>query len=283
MPSRGELNAAEEADIKRDEFKLSLYQFIRAKRDGLLRRVVVPQEFIAFTGSLDAAVFLAQLLHWTPRGRRKDGYVFKTFEAWKLETGLSEHRVKKAAELLVELGVLDKPKKMMAASKNKNASATYHYRLKLQELWDAMMRHLEQPEQFEVERLEAQKLTRTQKSSSSITKDTSKNTIKKKSAEEEKSYKEPCIEVHEGSDMEDEEISLEKEENTWESEIFCDKTFDIERENRECSSARQTRFQRINRLPYDLRLAFAGVSSSDWDWTWEEQLQEVERELALSA
>src|SRR5690242_7707481 len=136
MAKRGELNTAEEVEMKRNEFRLALYQQIRSARNGLLPRLIVPHEFISFTGSLEAAVFLAQLLHWTPRARRKDGYVYKTFDAWKSETGLSEYRIKKAAELLVSLGVLYEPKKMMAASKNDNASATYHYRLKLQELWD---------------------------------------------------------------------------------------------------------------------------------------------------
>lgn len=285
MATRERLKSEEELKFELDEFRLDLFQQIRGARKKMYY-VLVPQEFIRYTGSLDAAMFLSQLLHWTGRARRKDGFVFKTFADWEAEIGLSEHRVKQAVKLLVSLGVMDMPIKKMAASKNKNASPTYHYRIRLQELWDSFQRYLDQPELFELERIEAVTNARTINFSSSITKDTSKTAVKKKyrkTAALEKKEEPPSFEDEVIFDDE-EQIIFEESEEISRPKIFRGETFeDVERETErrlmESRKAKQNHYERISRLRNDdLRWAFRGVPYSEWNSNWESDLCDAEEE-----
>ena len=40
-------------------------------------------------GGVKQAVFVSQLLYWTGKGKRADGFIWKTQEEWADETGLS--------------------------------------------------------------------------------------------------------------------------------------------------------------------------------------------------
>jgi len=276
MATRERIKTEEELKFEVDGFRLLLMDEIRHKR-GKVYRVIVPQEFIAYAGSMDAAIFLAQLLHWSPRAKRKDGLIFKTFDDWKAETGLSEHKVKQAVKLLVSLGVMDMPKKIMTASKDGNASPTYHYRLRLQELWDSFQRHLYEPEIFELERIAAIEKARTLKISSSITKDTSKKAVKEK-------YRKTATQQNPNELVSPDDAAhlLDEAVEKRQSQNFCGETFESEweRERHQRRKAQVKLRERIDKLPDRWRLVFNDVPFAKWNLCWEDELSAVEYELA---
>ena len=57
--------------------------------ESLGRPVAYYPSLAKVLGSIKAAVFLAQLMYWTPRGKKADGWVFKTAQEWEEETGLT--------------------------------------------------------------------------------------------------------------------------------------------------------------------------------------------------
>lgn len=84
----------------------------------------IPVQFIKYTGSFEAALFLSQLLWWSDKGSREDGFIFKTYAEWEEETTLSEYQVRKITRLLKnDYEVLET--KLLKA----NGVPTLHYRL----------------------------------------------------------------------------------------------------------------------------------------------------------
>lgn len=58
-------------------------------------------------GSVDAAIFLCQFLYWEGKQSDKDGWIYKTIEEIKKETGLSYYEQKRSRKILKELGILE--------------------------------------------------------------------------------------------------------------------------------------------------------------------------------
>ena len=85
--------------------------------------LTIPVEFIHYTGSIDAALFLSQLLYWTGKGKRTDGFIYKTYKEWKDEIYLGEYEIRKARRVLEQNGVLE------TKVKRANGNPTVHYRL----------------------------------------------------------------------------------------------------------------------------------------------------------
>lgn len=57
--------------------------------------------------SLPIGIVLSQLLYWQGKGANKDGWVYKTIEEMKTETGLTRHQQDRAIKKLVELGIIE--------------------------------------------------------------------------------------------------------------------------------------------------------------------------------
>jgi hypothetical protein len=72
-------------------------------------------------GGVKQAVFVSQLLYWTGKGKRADGFIWKTQEEWTDETGLSAYEQRTARKHLVKSGVLQE--------KLKSVPARLYYRL----------------------------------------------------------------------------------------------------------------------------------------------------------
>jgi len=94
-------------------------------------------------GSIKAAVFLAQLMYWTPRGKKADGWVFKTAEEWEADTGLTYEEQLGAKKILGEDG-----KNVIEIRYSRNEHTSY-YRVKrgvLDALWEASRENLDAQE-----------------------------------------------------------------------------------------------------------------------------------------
>ena len=114
------------AESNFDKFK----KLIKDVTKKPVQSVVIPLELIEYTGETQKAVFLARLLFLSDKGSKPNGYIWKSYPDWKKEIGLSESQVERIVKDFKKRDILE-AKKMMAASKNSNASNTWHYRLKM--------------------------------------------------------------------------------------------------------------------------------------------------------
>lgn len=99
--------------------------------------IVIPAEVLRYSEhDIDTAIVLSQLIYWADKGSSPDGYIYKTYPAWREETGLSEYRIKKAAKKLGMMGILH------TKNKRANGSPTVHYRLERNAFIDAFVKFL---------------------------------------------------------------------------------------------------------------------------------------------
>ena len=70
------------------------------------RAILYIKHFAEMTGSINAAILMSQLLYWYGKGSDK-GWVYKTIEDMKDETGLSKGQQAKAIEIWKKADVLE--------------------------------------------------------------------------------------------------------------------------------------------------------------------------------
>lgn len=58
------------------------------------------------TGSVNASLFLCQMLYWTARTHDEEGWIYKTQLEWEEEVGLSRYEQEYARKVLKKLGFL---------------------------------------------------------------------------------------------------------------------------------------------------------------------------------
>lgn len=103
---------------------------------GQQNTITIHKAFIAFMGDIEGALFLSQLIFWSDKGKREDGWIWKTYESWEAETGLSQYKVKKFAEFCTEAGFLE------TAVMKAQGSPTMHYRLDYEKCVEAIIKNL---------------------------------------------------------------------------------------------------------------------------------------------
>ena len=84
-----------------------------------------PRVYYNVTKDINMALMLNQLVFWSDKTKRTDGYFYKTYQEWEYEILLSQYQVKKASEKLTELGILHT--KILKA----NGAPTLHYKVDL--------------------------------------------------------------------------------------------------------------------------------------------------------
>jgi hypothetical protein len=90
--------------------------------------VAVPSELIHFIGDAGKAVLLSQLIYWSDKGGRKDGFVFKTYDEIYAETGIKEKTCSRYYKEFKEKGFFD------WKIKKANAFPTVHFKLDMVKL-----------------------------------------------------------------------------------------------------------------------------------------------------
>ena len=81
---------------------MSLAQIRKLSR----RSVAIQPLFVTFAGS-SAAIFMAQLLYWSGKGRDPQGWIYKTQDDWHIETGLKRSAQETSRRKLREFGILE--------------------------------------------------------------------------------------------------------------------------------------------------------------------------------
>lgn len=109
-----------------------------ATDDEKAKVIAVPWDLIHFVGDTKKGVLLAQLIYLSDRGKRKDGYIYKTYDEMTEATGLSEDQIRAYYKEFEQLGIFEK--KIIKA----NAFPTVHFKLdfgKIQESFQEFLRN----------------------------------------------------------------------------------------------------------------------------------------------
>lgn len=105
---------------------------IITKISGSENVVAVNSFFIEFMEGLEGGAFLSQIVYWSDRSTRNDGFFYKTNKDWKEELFLTPYSVKKYTDILVDKGFLE------AVLKKANGAPTYHYKLDMDKLIEVL-------------------------------------------------------------------------------------------------------------------------------------------------
>ena len=97
------------------------------------KKVTIPRSFMRLTGDIETAAFLSQLIYWSDKGKRQDGWIYKSDKEWKEELFISRYAIRKARKKLKDMGILE------TRIKRANGSPTVHYKLNGKELFAALM------------------------------------------------------------------------------------------------------------------------------------------------
>lgn len=108
--------------MSNDSFQQQIFGMIQSL-SGEKNLLAIPREIIRFTGDLESGVFLAQLIYWTDKGSRKDGFIYKTLKEWQDEIFISEYSLRKIRKNLEGMGILE------TKVKKANGNPTLHYRI----------------------------------------------------------------------------------------------------------------------------------------------------------
>ena len=96
--------------------------------------LTIPRVYADFMGSVEGGLFLNQLIFWSDKGKRADGYIWKKRTEWSEETMLTDYAIRKHTSRLVCDGYLE------TTVKRAMGAPTVHYRLHLLELAEAIVR-----------------------------------------------------------------------------------------------------------------------------------------------
>ena len=107
-----------------------------ATYSGNERHITIPKIYLELTNDYPTAALLNQMIFWSDKTKRRDGFFYKTYKEWEEETFLSEYQVRRASKVLKELGFLE------TKLKKANGSPTLHYKLDMDALSESIVKKL---------------------------------------------------------------------------------------------------------------------------------------------
>ena len=136
---------------------------ILRKMSGQDSVITIPKIYIDFTGDLTTAAILNQLVFYSDKGKRSDGFFYKSYKEWEEETGLTKRQVSYSIGKIKDLGLVE------TKLKKANGSPTIHYKLDYDKLLDSIVTKCHY-------RLEQNVTIDSDKMSQSLTENTTENT-----------------------------------------------------------------------------------------------------------
>ncbi len=132
--------------------------------------MVIPRILVKFTGDIDSAILLNQIIYWSDKG--DDGTFYKTYKEWEDEICLTEYKVRKCVLKFKEMGFLE------TTIKKANGNPTVFYTFKWDNFKNGFLKFLRNHS----EKTSETKLKKLQKPcTENTTKNTTKSTINKES------------------------------------------------------------------------------------------------------
>ena len=96
-----------------------------------------PVVYLKITEDLNTALLLNQLVFWSDKSKRTDGFFYKTYGEWHEEIHLSEYQVRRSIKKLKELNIVE------TKLKKANGSPTLHYRVLMNNLSDLILKNVQ--------------------------------------------------------------------------------------------------------------------------------------------
>lgn len=109
---------------------------IIASFSGNERHITVPKIYLELTGDFNTAALLNQMIFWSDKTKRHDGFFYKTYLEWEEELTLSEYQVRRAVKSLKDKGLVE------TKLKKANGSPTIHYKINMDVLSDSIIKKL---------------------------------------------------------------------------------------------------------------------------------------------
>lgn len=132
--------------------------------------MVIPRILVKFTGDIDSAILLNQIIYWSDKG--DDGTFYKTYKEWEDEICLTEYKVRKCVLKFKEMGFLE------TKIKKANGNPTVFYTFKWDDFKNGFLNflrnHSEKTSETKVKKLQ-------KPCTENTTKNTTKSTINKES------------------------------------------------------------------------------------------------------
>ncbi|OFJ76951.1 MULTISPECIES: conserved phage C-terminal domain-containing protein [Staphylococcus] len=85
--------------------------------------IPIPVIYLKITEDYPTAALLNQLIYWSDRTNRKDGYFYKSYKEWEEEIHLSKYQVMRSIKKLKNMGIVE------TALKKANGAPTVHYKV----------------------------------------------------------------------------------------------------------------------------------------------------------
>ena len=108
---------------------------------GQLNLIAVPRIYIELLdGDINSAILLSQIIYWSDKSKRNNGWFYKTFNDWYDEIGLTQYKIKRASDLLCEKGFVE------TKLKRASGAPTVHYKLNIELLTKSIIEFLDNRE-----------------------------------------------------------------------------------------------------------------------------------------
>ena len=98
--------------------------------------IPIPVVYIKITEDYPSAALLNQMIYWSDRTSRTDGYFYKSYNEWYEELHLTEYQVRRATKKLKSFGFVD------TALKKANGAPTLHYKVDTKEVSEWILKKL---------------------------------------------------------------------------------------------------------------------------------------------
>ncbi len=98
--------------------------------------IPIPVIYIKITEDYPSAALLNQMIYWSDRTNRKDGYFYKSYSEWFDELHLTEYQVRRATKKLKSFGFVE------TALKKANGAPTLHYKVDTKEISEWILKKL---------------------------------------------------------------------------------------------------------------------------------------------
>ena len=98
--------------------------------------IPIPTIYIRIIEDYPSAALLNQMIYWSDRTSRKDGYFYKSYNEWYEELHLTEYQVRRATKKLKSFGFVD------TALKKANGAPTLHYKVDTKEVSEWILKKL---------------------------------------------------------------------------------------------------------------------------------------------
>lgn len=151
---------------------------------GNANTIPVPAVFLELFEEYNTSVLLNQIIYWSDKTSRKDGYFYKTYQEWEEEIYLSEYQVRRSLKKLKELGFLE------TAVKKANGNPTVHYKLDIERFQEWLLKKLEERKGSNLDKRSLKNSGNdTEKIKGSLTKITTENTTENTTDKDQSSSK----------------------------------------------------------------------------------------------